>query len=88
LTSALDEVSGQLHAPIALFPGEESPVPVGWVRPKIGLDFMEKRKIFSSYRESNPSRPARIYNNGTIPISFQETYHANNNDPVIVCLNA
>jgi hypothetical protein len=29
LTSALDGVSGQLHAPAALFPGKEPPVPIG-----------------------------------------------------------
>jgi hypothetical protein len=29
MTSALDAVSGQLHAPAALYPGERTPVPIG-----------------------------------------------------------
>jgi hypothetical protein len=43
------EVSGQLHAPAALPPGERAPgTPCigGWVGPRAGLDDMEKRKIF------------------------------------------
>jgi hypothetical protein len=41
------EVSGQLHAPAALPPGKEPPVPigyeVGWT--SAGLDDLEKRKL-------------------------------------------
>jgi hypothetical protein len=39
-------VSGQLHAPAALPPGKEPPVPIGiggWVDPTTGLDDVEKR---------------------------------------------
>jgi hypothetical protein len=41
LTSSLDEVSGQLHAPAALLPGKKPQVPIGWapepVRTRRGL---------------------------------------------------
>jgi hypothetical protein len=44
------EVSGQLHAPAALPPREESPV-----GPKAGLDMVSRRrKIPNRRRESNP----------------------------------
>jgi hypothetical protein len=41
------EVSGQLHAPAALLPGERAPGTrwiVGWVGPRAGLNGVEKRK--------------------------------------------
>jgi hypothetical protein len=46
------EVSGQVHAPVALphWTG-------GWVGPSAGLDAVERRKILR--RKSNPGRPAR-----------------------------
>jgi hypothetical protein len=44
------EVSGQLHAPAALSPGKEPPVPIGqeagWA-PRAGLDDVEKRKFLT-----------------------------------------
>jgi hypothetical protein len=40
------EMSGQLHAPAVLRPGEWSPVPMieGWVGPRAGLGYMDKWK--------------------------------------------
>jgi hypothetical protein len=43
-------VSDQLHAPAALPPGEEFPGIHrigGWVDPRAGLDYMEKRKFLT-----------------------------------------
>jgi hypothetical protein len=54
------EVSGQLHAPAALPPGEKAPSIYwigGWVGPKAVLDAVVKRKIPSPCRESNPRTP-------------------------------
>jgi hypothetical protein len=51
------EVSGQLHAPTALPPGKEHPVPhwtEGWVGPRADLDAVAKRKISRTRQESNP----------------------------------
>jgi hypothetical protein len=42
-------ISGQLHAPAILFPGER-----GWVSPRDSTDVMQKRQISLSYREPNP----------------------------------
>jgi hypothetical protein len=64
LTSEL-EVSGQLHAPTALPPGERAPGTHwigGWVGPKAGIDAVKKRKILDC-TQSNPGRPARRYTN-------------------------
>jgi hypothetical protein len=44
------EVSGQLHAPAALPPGETAPGTQwigGWVGPRAGLDDVEKRKFLT-----------------------------------------
>jgi hypothetical protein len=46
------EVSCQLHSPAASPPGKESLVPI--VGPRAGLDEVVKRKIPSTYRDSNP----------------------------------
>jgi hypothetical protein len=47
--SILDlEVSGQLHAPVALSPGKEPPDTrwiEGWFIPRTGVDTLAKRKI-------------------------------------------
>jgi hypothetical protein len=54
------EVSGQLHAPAALPPGERAPGTLwveGWVGPGAILDAVVKRKITSPHRESNPRTP-------------------------------
>jgi len=54
------EVSDQLHAPAALPPGKEPPGTHwigGWVGPRAVLDAVEKRKIPSPRRESNPDHP-------------------------------
>jgi hypothetical protein len=50
------EVSAQLHAPAALHPRKQPPVPTvgGWVGPRAGLDVMKKRIFSCPYRESNP----------------------------------
>jgi hypothetical protein len=63
------EVSGQLHAPGALPPGERAPGSHwigGWIGPRAGLDAVEKRKSLHC-RESNPGRPARRYTDWAIP---------------------
>jgi hypothetical protein len=39
-----------------------------WVGATAGLDTAEQRKVSCSYRESNPSRPARRYTDGVIPV--------------------
>jgi hypothetical protein len=54
------EVSGQLHAPATLPPGERAPGTYwlgGWVGPRAVLDTVVKRKIPSPRRESNPRTP-------------------------------
>jgi hypothetical protein len=54
------EASGQLHAPTALTPGKEPPVPTGiggWVGPRAVLNAVVKRKIPNLRRESNPRIP-------------------------------
>jgi hypothetical protein len=51
------EMSGQLHAPVALPPGKEPLVPYGlrgWVGPRAILDAAMKRNIPSPRLESNP----------------------------------
>jgi hypothetical protein len=63
LTSALTEVSGQLHAPTALprvkgTTGERVPGTHwlgGWVGPRAGLDDVEKRKILDPTRIQTPT---------------------------------
>jgi hypothetical protein len=50
------EVSGQLHVPAALPPGETTPV-IHWLGDtglRAGLDGKEKRKISLPHRDSNP----------------------------------
>jgi hypothetical protein len=53
-------MGGQLHAPAALPLGKEHPVPIGkdaaWASEPV-LDAVEKRKIPSPCRESNPQTP-------------------------------
>jgi hypothetical protein len=54
------EVSGELHAPVALPPRERDPATHqigGWVGPRAVLDAVVKRKIRSPCRESNPRTP-------------------------------
>jgi len=51
------EVSGQLHVPAAVPPGEIAPGTHwfgGWVGPRVGLDTVVKRQIPSPCRDSNP----------------------------------
>jgi hypothetical protein len=53
-------VSGQSHAPAALYPGERTPgthCTGGWVGPRAGLDTEVREKILCPCRESNPDRP-------------------------------
>jgi hypothetical protein len=52
LTSTVDG-SGQLHAPDRFIPEETVP-PARQMGPRIGLEFMERRKISFRCRESNP----------------------------------
>jgi hypothetical protein len=55
------EVSGELHAPAALPPGERTfftHSTGGWIGPKTGMDIMENRNNLCLCRESKPSRPA------------------------------
>jgi hypothetical protein len=60
LTSALDVVSGQRHAPAALYPREWNPGThcVGdWVGHRAGLNIEARGKILCFCRESNLGRP-------------------------------
>jgi hypothetical protein len=55
-------VSGQRHAPAALYPRGKDPgihSIGGWVGPRAGLDAGAKRKILCPCRGSNPDRPVR-----------------------------
>jgi hypothetical protein len=55
-------VSGQRHAPAALYPrGKDPRYPLagGWVGPRAGLDAEARGKILCLYRGSNPGRPVR-----------------------------
>jgi hypothetical protein len=59
-TSALDGVSGQHHAPAALYPGRKDPgtqFTGGWVGPRAGLDTEARGKILCPCQRSNPDRP-------------------------------
>jgi hypothetical protein len=59
-TSALDGVSGQRHAPVALYLRGKNPGTHwtgGWVGPRAGLDTEATGKILCLRRESNPDRP-------------------------------
>jgi hypothetical protein len=59
-TSILDGVSGQRHAPAALYPGRKDPHWIGdYVGPRAGLDAGAAKKIFCPCRGSNSDRPAR-----------------------------
>jgi hypothetical protein len=54
-------VSGQRHAPAALYPRGKDPSGThctgGWVGPRAGLDTEARGKILCLCRESNPDRP-------------------------------
>jgi hypothetical protein len=53
-------VSGQRHAPAALYPWGKDPgthCTGGWVGPRAGLDTEATGKILCSCRGSNPDRP-------------------------------
>jgi hypothetical protein len=53
-------LSGQHHAPAALYPrGKDTHWIGGWVGPRAGLDAGDRRKIHCPCRGSNPGRPAR-----------------------------
>jgi hypothetical protein len=55
-------VSGQRHAPAALYPGERTPATNwtgGWVDPGAGLDAATRRKILCPCRGSKPGRSVR-----------------------------
>jgi hypothetical protein len=58
-------VSGQRHAPAALYPRERTPGThwiVGWVSPRAGLDAGARRNIplpLSGIEPRSPDRPAR-----------------------------
>jgi hypothetical protein len=51
------EMSGQLHAPAALPPGQTDPGThfiVGWIDPRVDLNVLQKGKISCSCLEFNP----------------------------------
>jgi hypothetical protein len=56
-TLALDGVSGQRHAPAALYPGERTPGTEGWVGSRAGLDTEARGKVSCPCRGSNDDRP-------------------------------
>jgi hypothetical protein len=65
-------VSGQHHAPAALYPGERNlgtHCTGGWVGPRAGLDVEARRKIPCLCRGSNPGRLVlvRHYTDRAIP---------------------
>jgi hypothetical protein len=43
LISTLDGLSVQHHAPAALLPAKDSPMPTYWLGPTVGLDTLEIR---------------------------------------------
>jgi hypothetical protein len=56
------EVTGQLHAPVALYPGKEplgTRLIGGWVGLRAGLDAVARRKIAGPCWELNPSLVVR-----------------------------
>jgi hypothetical protein len=60
LTLALDGVSGQRHAPAALYPRERTLVTHwigGWMGLRAGLDTEAREKILCLCRGSKPGRP-------------------------------
>jgi hypothetical protein len=61
MTSALDGVSGQRHAPAVLYPRAKDPPGThctgGWVGLRAGLDTEDRGKILCPCRGSNPDRP-------------------------------
>jgi hypothetical protein len=62
LATAVDGVSGQRHAPAALYPWEGTPGTQwirGWVSLIAGLDTEARGKIPCLCRGSKPSRPVR-----------------------------
>jgi hypothetical protein len=60
-TSTLDGVSNQLHAAVALNLRKEPQIPVyrRRVRPRTGVNAVEKRIISCSFLKSNQDRPVR-----------------------------
>jgi hypothetical protein len=63
-TSALDGVSGQRHAPAALYRREwthGTHCTGGWVGPRTGLDTVARGKILCLFRESNLGHPVIQY---------------------------
>jgi hypothetical protein len=81
MTSALDGLSGQRHAPAALYPGERTPGPhwtEGWVGPRAGLDTETRGKIRCPCRGSNLDRPV------VQPVARHYTdWNYNNNAPLL-----
>jgi hypothetical protein len=57
LHTFLSSVSSHLHTP----PGQNPNAhwPRVWVRPRAGLDFLKKRKIFCPHRDSQPRQASR-----------------------------
>jgi hypothetical protein len=73
-------VSGQLHDPVALPPGEKAPGThwiEGWVDPRAGLDDMEKRKflLLQGLELRRCSRPAR--SQSLYPLDYQQGFRVN-----------
>jgi hypothetical protein len=73
LTSALDGVSGQHHAPAALCPGDRTPrthCTGGWVGLRAGLVTEVRRKILCPCRGSNPDRPVPVHSQTLYWLSY------------------
>jgi hypothetical protein len=69
LTSTLDGVSGQLHAPAALCPGEKTLLTHctgGWVVPRAGLDTEVRGTILLSLPGIEPRSPGRPVRSQTL----------------------
>jgi hypothetical protein len=63
-TSALDGVSGQHHAPAALYPRERTPVPIvqeaGWASEPVWTQRLEEKSfVCAGIEPGSPGRPVR-----------------------------
>jgi hypothetical protein len=90
MTTALEGVRGQRHAPAALYPRERSGTHStgGWVGPSAGMDRCGK---FLPTGIRSPDRPARSQSLYRIrypahPVEFSQI-ESNINDPEVVSLN-
>jgi hypothetical protein len=58
------EASGQLHAPVALPPGKEPPMPMGQEVRKVQRPGVIQRNVVSNKFHENPSRGSEVIKGG------------------------